>query len=247
MLMLSKVIKASKKKEAIFKKDLSQYVYKAIFAGVAIDLGMIFSNQVMMMYGKLPGAIAFSLGLLLIIFLGGELFTGNTAVMTIGFAAGEVGLLSTIIILVISYICNFIGCCITSYAFYFSGIPGSKEWYSDIVTSKLSVGTEQLLFRAILCNVFVCLAVILGIVLENEVAKLLMVVLCISAFITCGFEHCIANMGVFTVDMMFRKASFLEIFTVYGKHMLIVTIGNIIGGAIFVAPWFIMTSSKEGL
>ncbi len=59
----------------------------------------------------------------------------------------------------------------------------------------------QMFMRAILCNFFVCLGVLCGIKLKSETGKFLMIVMCISAFVFSGFEHCIANMGIFVVSL----------------------------------------------
>ena len=236
--MIQKVNLASRKKENVLSYNPLQYFFKAIFAGMAIDLGMIFSNQVIMSYGKLPGAIVFSLGLLLIIFMGGELFTGNTAVMTIGALSKNIKKRSVISSWIISYIGNFVGCFVIAILFYKANVSGSKDFYINLADIKVATDPSEVLFRAILCNIFVCLAVILGIILEGEVAKILMVVLCISAFITCGFEHCIANMGLFSVALLFKDFVSEEFLVLCLKHMGLVTVGNIIGGAIFVGVLF---------
>ena len=87
-------------------------------------------------------------------------------------------------------------------------------------------------FRAVLCNFFVCLGVLCGIKLKSEAAKILMIIMCISGFVVSGFEHCIANMGIFTVAACVVPGISL---TAMLKSMLVVTIGNMIGGAVLLA------------
>lgn len=87
-------------------------------------------------------------------------------------------------------------------------------------------------FRAVLCNFFVCLAVLCGIKLKSESGKFLMIVICISGFVVSGFEHCIANMGIFTVA--FCMVPGLSVGAML-KSMVIVTLGNIVGGAVLLA------------
>ena len=81
-------------------------------------------------------------------------------------------------------------------------------------------------------NVFSCLAVLCGIKLKSESGKFLMIVICISGFVVSGFEHCIANMGIFTVA--FCMVPGLSVGAML-KSMVIVTLGNIVGGAVLLA------------
>jgi nitrite transporter NirC len=86
--------------------------------------------------------------------------------------------------------------------------------------------------RAILCNFFVCLGVLCGIKLKSETGKFLMIMMCISGFVISGFEHCIANMGNFVVAACVVPGVSIGAML---KSMVVVTIGNMIGGAILLA------------
>lgn len=222
---------------------------KAIFAGMMISLGMMAANSVSMGAGgvKVLSGVAFSIGLLLIIFLGGELFTGNVFVMTHGWLSGDVGVLHLLAVLFSSYIYNALGCIIGS-ELYVLALGGDKNetlvrFYTGMMEKKLSISGLRLFFLGVLCNVLVCLAVMAGIVVKNEVAKVVLIVMCIASFISCGFEHCVANMAHFTVGLM--VVSGLS-FGLVMKNMALVTLGNIVGGAIFVAlPVFVMNFDKK--
>ena len=224
------VIKASKGKAKNLSEYPIQYMIRSTFAGMAIFFGLTYSNVVSASNGKFAGAIVFSLGLLLIIFLKGELFTGNVAVMNFGGFNGEVKFRHLIGTLFTSYIFNFFGCAIATVYFILSNTPGAEEAYKTIAANKINLEPTTALWRAVCCNVFVCLAVFLGIILKEEVAKIIMVTLCISAFIMCGFEHCIANMGVYLIDACYKNLNFIEFIKTYWKPLAIVTIGNIFGG-----------------
>ena len=83
-----------------------------------------------------------------------------------------------------------------------------------------------------LCNFFVCLGVLCGIKLKSETAKFLMIVMCIAGFVVSGFEHCVANMGIFvTAGFLVPGLSIGAMF----KSMVIVTLGNMVGGAVLLA------------
>ena len=237
-----KIVNAAESKAEALKTD--QYFFKAIFAGMAITLGMVFSNVVSINCGKFPGAIAFSLGLLLIIFMQGELFTGNNFVMAYGVYNKSITICDMLSVWFVSLFGNFVGCIVTSGIIYKANISGFKEFYEKLMQTKLSTDLYELFFRAVLCNVFVCLAVICGIILENEVSKVLMVILCISAFIMCGFEHSVANISAFTLGALY--ASEINV-TQIPVHMAVVILGNIVGGAIFLGMFVYLMSEKEAI
>ena len=90
----------------------------------------------------------------------------------------------------------------------------------------------QMFFRAILCNFFVCCGVLCGIKLKSEAGKFLMIVMCISGFVVSGFEHCIANMGIFVTSFCLVDGLSIGLML---KSMVIVTLGNMIGGAVLLA------------
>ena len=101
-----------------------------------------------------------------------------------------------------------------------------------MIDGKLSIAPGEMFFRAVLCNFFVCLAVACGTKCKEEAAKFLMIVICISGFVIAGFEHCIANMALFTaVGFMVPGVSISSMLF----SMLIVTLGNMVGGAVLLA------------
>ena len=98
-------------------------------------------------------------------------------------------------------------------------------------------------FRAILCNFFVCLAVACGMKCKNEVAKFFMIILCITGFVVAGFEHCVANMATFVTAALLVPGGIS--LTAALKSMVIVTIGNAIGGCVLLAwPLRMMSADK---
>ena len=81
-------------------------------------------------------------------------------------------------------------------------------------------------FRAVLCNFFVCLGVLCGMKLKSDAGRFLMITMCISGFVVSGFEHCIANMGIFVPGLSIGAMV---------KSMVVVTLGNMVGGALLLA------------
>lgn len=100
----------------------------------------------------------------------------------------------------------------------------------------------ELLLRGILCNFLVCLAVFTGTRMKTESGKLIVMFCIIMTFVIAGFEHCIANMGTFTVGYLLLGGLDLALIA---KSMFFVTLGNIIGGAVLLGlPLKLMSTDK---
>lgn len=236
---VEKISNAAKGKISLLNQDFFKYFVRAVMAGFFIVVAMIFSNVVgsvfsktMPEWGKFLGAIVFAIAVLLISFVGGELFTGNNMVMAFGaydrkVTWGEAGK-----VWLISYIGNFVGCLILALIFVGAGASGTADYFAGFINNKLSIPMGEMFFRAVLCNFFVCLGVLCGMKLKSEAGRFLMIVMCISGFVVSGFEHCVANMGIFTVAFCLVPGLSLG---AMAKSILIVTLGNMIGGAVLLA------------
>ena len=243
---VTKISNAAKAKSNLVNSNIFKYFLKAIMAGFFIDVAVVFSNVVGNMFaggvlGKFLSAVVFSIAVILIIMVGGELFTGNNLVMAFGaydkkVTWGQVGK-----VWLVSYIGNFVGCLIFALIWVGAGLSGTQSYFEGFVPNKVAIPVGQMFFRAVLCNFFVCLGVLCGLKLKEEVGKILMITLCITGFVASGFEHCIANMGVFTIGMCIVPG--LSIGAVL-KSMLVVTIGNMVGGAVLLA-WPIRKMSAD--
>lgn len=237
---VQKLSNAANAKINLLNNDMFKYFVRAVMAGFFIVVAVIFSNVAGNVFsaadepawGKFLGAAVFSIAVLLISMVGGELFTGNNMVMAFGIYDKKVKLGDAVKVWVVSYIGNFVGCAILSLLFVWAGASGTSEYFASFIGNKLSIPVGQMFFRAVLCNFFVCLGVLCGIKLKSEAAKFLMIVMCISAFVFSGFEHCIANMGIFVISAcVVPGVSIMAML----KSMLIVTIGNMLGGAVLLA------------
>lgn len=243
---VEKISSIAQMKANLIEKDFFKYFMRSVVAGFFIIAAMIFSNVVGNVFSsestawsKLLSAAVFSMAILLIAFIGGELFTGNNFVMAFGAYDKKVNLKSILKIWVTNYIGNFIGCVILGTVFVLAGSSKTASYYDSFIHAKLSIPVVEMFFRAILCNFFVCLAVLFTIKLKDESAKIVMVMFSICAFVISGFEHCIANMGNFFVAYLLVPGLSINAILL---SMFVVTIGNIIGGAIFLAlPLYLMS------
>jgi nitrite transporter len=135
---------------------------------------------------------------------------------------------------VISYIGNFVGSFILGGLFVWSNASHQilVDYYRSFIYTKLDATPMELFIRGVLCNFLVCLAVYTGMKLKSESGKMIMMFCIITAFVLAGFEHCVANMGTFTIGYMLLG----DIGTAAViKSQFFVTLGNIVGGAVLLA------------
>lgn len=225
------------------RKKLLQYMIMSIMAGMFVGIGVVASYSVSSPFAaasspalKLVMGSVFSIALTLVIFTGSELFTGNNMIMTIGMMKGKASMEDTLSVWMLSFIGNFIGALIIAYLMKLSGlinIDPTKSLLVSATAAKMNLSVTALIVRGILCNLLVCIAIYTCQRTENDGAKLIIIFLCLLAFIGSGFEHSIANMALLPMGML---ASSDPSITMMGliKNLGFVTLGNMIGGIAFV-------------
>ena len=232
---VQKFSEAAVNKAKLLKEHPGKYFLRAVMAGFFIVVAMIFSNVV----GNTFQSTDPAWGKL----LGGIVFAGNNLVMAFGAYDKKVSWAQVGKVWLVSYIGNFVGCLILSVIFVLAGASGTADYYAGFIGNKLSIPAGEMFFRAILCNFFVCLAVACGMKCKNEVAKFFMIILCIAGFVVAGFEHCVANMATFVTAALLVPGGIS--LTAALKSMVIVTIGNAIGGGVLLAwPLRMMSADK---
>ena len=230
----------------------------AILAGAFIGLGaMLATTAAAGTSGTLPYGVAriliglvFSLGLILVIVGGAELFTGNNLIV-MAWASGKVTSYALLRNWIIVYIGNFVGSVATA-AMVFLGkqylFGGGAVGLAalGIANGKVHLGFIQAIALGVLCNALVCLAVWLSYSARSVVDKISAIIFPITAFVAAGFEHSIANMYFIPLGLMikaldpaFTAGTDLDLSGLtWGafliNNLLPVTIGNIIGGAVLV-------------
>ena len=225
------------------KLSITKTFVLGILAGVFIALGAMFYTLVItdsnLGFGltKLIGGVAFSLGLVLVVVAGAELFTGNNLIV-MAWANHDVTTRALLKNWVIVYFANFLGAILTVYAVYWSGILEQNNQLLahtavEIAQGKINPTAWQLFIRGILCNTLVCLAVWLCIAAHDVASKILAIVFPISAFVALGFEHSVANMYFIPLGMLLDSNSITLVDGI--ENLIPVTLGNIIGGSVFVA------------
>ncbi|HET7717986.1 MAG TPA: formate/nitrite transporter family protein [Bauldia sp.] len=225
------------------KLALLPLVALGILAGAFIALGALFYlavlNGVDPVTGlaRLAGGVAFSLGLILVIVGGAELFTGNALLVMARVdrlvTTADVARNWTIV-----FVANFAGALLICALAVAGGLAetGVGATAARIVEAKLALPPLQLFARAILCNVLVCLAVWLSFAARDAAGKVLVIIPPIAAFVTLGLEHSIANMMLLPFGLLAgAKATVAE----SAVNLVIVTLGNLVGGGggVALAYW----------
>ena len=259
----------------------------ALLAGAFIALGAIFATTVLaggisvkasdgalvystaLPYGvnRLLAGMVFTLGLVLVVVGGAELFTGNNLIV-MAWASGKVRTIALLRNWGIVYAGNFIGSIGTAVLVYISkqylfssGAMGLTAL--NIAKAKVELGFLQAIALGILCNALVCMAVWMSYSARSTVDKIAAIILPISAFVAAGFEHSIANMYFIPIGLFIKDFAPDAFWQMIGKtpadfasltwgsfflnNLLPVTIGNIIGGAGLVAAiyWLIFLAPER--
>jgi formate/nitrite transporter len=193
------------------------------------------------------GAV-FPVGLIIVVLAGSELFTGNVMFMTLGVLDGKATLGGLTKNWVLSWIFNFVGALFVAYVLaYMGGIVAKGPFLSKAVTVATGkvVGMDwtTAIIRGIGCNWLVCLAVWLANASDDITGKILGIWFPIMAFVCIGFEHSVANM--FFIPLGWFCGAHISWYYIITANLIPVTIGNIIGGALFVACIYWYTYLKE--
>jgi formate/nitrite transporter len=213
----------------------------SILAGAFIAFGAMFYTVVVTDTGlgfgptRLLGGLAFSLGLILVVVAGAELFTGNNLIV-MAWADGQIGLGALLRNWGIVYGGNFLGAAASAILIHWSGTLAMQngavgETALAIAGAKVSLTIEEAFVRGILCNALVCLAIWLSYAARRVSGKILAIVFPITAFVALGFEHSVANMYFIPVAIM-QSGGVTVGDLLY--NLVPVTLGNIVGGAGFV-------------
>lgn len=221
----------------------------AVLAGAFIAFGAIYFTVITadpgigFAFSRLLGGLTFSLGLILVVIAGAELFTGNN-LMVMAWVSRRISMGLLLRNLSVVYVGNLLGAFGMAVLVVLSGHASSGdsgamigERAVAIAEAKAALSFSEAFFRGILCNVLVCLAVWLAMGARSVSGKILAIVFPVSAFVAAGFEHCVANMYFLPVGLLLAEAtSGAEGGVTLGwfvmvKNLVPVTLGNLVGGA----------------
>jgi formate/nitrite transporter len=231
-----------------------------VLAGGFIGLGALYftlvtsDTSLSFAASQLLGGITFSLGLILIVVAGAELFTGNN-LLAMAWASKRITSAELLRNWIVIYLANFAGAL---------GLVGlvflSQHWQMNggaveiqavkIAAAKAALPFGDAFFKGILCNILVCLAVWLALAGRSVVDKIFAIIFPISAFVAAGFEHSIANMyfiplGILLKDRVAVSGAENLSWPNLWSNLLPVTLGNIVGGSVMVALVYYLVYRRQ--
>lgn len=245
---LQNAIEISTKKVKNLNNSPLQFFTKAGLAGTYIGFAVIFAfrlgdafYQAGSPVTSLIAGMAFSLALLTIVIGGVELFTGNAMYATMGVLAKQSTIKDLIRVWIATYFGNLAGILFFTVLFLGTGLFDSIQpdhYLLAAVEGKMNLTLSEMFFRGILCNWLVCLAIWIPMQTKDFTAKVMLIMIIVSAFFVSGYEHSIANMALFSIALSVPHP---ETITFAGAiiNLLVVTVGNIIGGGVFVGAAYI--------
>lgn len=250
---------------------LGKMILLGIMAGAFIAIGGATSNTAVhdisnVGLARTLAAAIFPAGLMMIVFCGGELFTGN-CMMSMAVMDKKINILQMIRNLIIVYMSNFIGSMVIDLLIVYSGnldytSGGLGAYTIKVAMGKVNIDPVKAICSGILCNILVCMAILMAGAAKDIIGKVFGIFFPIFAFVIGGFEHCVANMYYIPAGILASKqAKYADkAMELYGytaeqmnnlspsgmlKNLVPVTIGNIIGGAIFVGLMYYFIHIKE--
>lgn len=223
--------------------------YLGLWAGYYITTGGILYGVISSFSGnseliKLIAASSFSIGLNLVIFKKAQLFTGNN-LMFISLIQKKTQIIGLIKNWSFVYLGNLIGSLllvILTYYILLNQLDLSIH-FKNIALKKVHYPVEVSFYKAILCNILVCIAIWFGVTLKHTLYKVIGIVIPITAFVFLGFEHSVANMFFIPLGLSFSELPLSSSFTLFMRNIIPVTIGNIVGG--FILSALLLSLSKN--
>ena len=234
----------------------------AALAGAFVALGALFFTITMTTspsgqppaFGlmRVAGGITFSLGLILVVVGGAELFTGNNLI-AMAWASGRVTTQQVLRNWGWVYLGNLVGAVGTAVLVWLAGVHSMSdgavgETMVQIARSKIALDPVSAVARGILCNVLVCLAVWLCMGARSVTDKILATVFPITAFVACGFEHSVANMYFLPIGVALATGTSAPLSVADAvSNLALVTLGNVLGGTVLVALvyWSVYLRNSE--
>lgn len=240
---MEQVVELAMKKYKNFKYHRLEALLRAMLASMFIGFGVIVAFKTGSFFYNVESplaypmaALTFGTAIILIYFGGGDLFTGNTFYFTTASIQKKIPWLETLKFWGFSWIGNLLGAFLFAFIIWGTGIFKSAEISSflmHVVEAKMHAPTLELLFRGILCNWLVCLAFFIPMTIQGDGAKIATMLLFVFGFFISGYEHSIANMSSFAVALVNPHPMQITI-EGFLHNMIPVTIGNLIGGGLFM-------------
>ena len=234
----------------LLQDDPLRYLLRSIGAGMGLTLvvfvfWVLKQNLQDISLGAVIASGFFGVGLMIIVFTNTELFTSNNMYLAVSSVEGRTSWRQAGLLWIFCYFGNLAGAVLVALLLLGAGslgqLPPDHALFAGALHKAQQTGSV-IFFKGVLANWIVCLAVRIALRCKEEVAKILVLVLIVFIFVYLGFEHSIANMGTFAMAILGGGALSL------GEalhNLLFSTIGNLIGGVVFVALPFTYLNPRE--
>lgn len=239
----------AEKKLAFLRQSPGGFFVASMLAGAYVGLGIILiftlGADVPPEVRKLVMGTTFGIALTLVIIAGAELFTGHTMFMALRRYRGAGTLGDIGASWAMTWLGNFAGALLLVALFDLAGgggLLGSPDGLvMKVAAAKMSASGGALFARAVLCNWLVCLAIWMAARVDSDIAKCAVIFWCLLAFIASGFEHSVANMTLLGMALAGNHPDTVSI-AGFAWNLGWVTLGNIVGGALFVGGAYYVSS-----
>ncbi len=229
------------------RRSLLGHVVRSMLAGMYVGAAIVLIFTVGgLMATQAPGAVRLTMGvcfggaLTTVIFAGSELFTGSNLILTLGVLSHRATGRDLAANWVWTWVGNLLGGLLLAFMAVRTGMLDAagatapvNAFVLKVAETKMHIPWEQLLWRAVLANWLVCLGVWMAARIQNEAARLLMIWWCMFTFITSGYEHSIANMSGLALALLLPHGETIT-WGGYWYNLVLGTVGNVVGGAVFV-------------
>jgi nitrite transporter NirC len=236
------------------RRSLVGHLVRSMLAGMYVGAAIVLIFTIGGTLSKdSPGGVRLAMGvcfggaLTIVIFAGSELFTGSNLVLTLGVFTRKATALDLASNWVWTWIGNLLGSVLLAVIVIRTGLFDAEPvrgFVLGLVEKKMNIPVEQLFWRAVLANWLVCLGVWMAARIKSETARILMIWWCMFTFITSGFEHSIANMCGLMLGLLLPDHGAGITLTGYWYNLGLATLGNIVGGAVFVGMLYWIGSPK---
>ncbi|PZD95427.1 transporter [Paenibacillus sambharensis] len=252
---LMNVEKLALKKHGIYRHSKINYLLRSMLASMFIGFGVIvaFKTGNFFYTEHSPftypmAAITFGAAIILISYGGGDLFTGNTFYFTFAALRKKLKWAEVVKLWGMSYGGNILGAVAFALLIWLTGLFNDttvNSFLFSVVDKKMNAPTMELFFRAVLCNWLVCLAFFVPMSMKADGAKMFAMMLFVFCFFISGYEHSIANMCTFAIALVLNHPGTISYAGVI-HNLIPVTLGNLIGGAVFMGYMYYYVNKPFG-
>jgi nitrite transporter NirC len=241
------------------RQSLAGHVVRSMLAGMYVGAAIVLIYTIGgLLAPEAPGAVRLAMGvcfggaLTMVVFAGSELFTGSNLVLTLGVLTGQASVRDLGSNWLWTWVGNLLGSILVAFMVIRAGLmdeatfPAVNAFVLKLVEAKMNLPPEQLFWRAVLANWLVCLGVWMAVRVKSETARILLIFWCMFTFITSGYEHSIANMCGLMLGVLLPHGEAISVGG-YAYNLGLATLGNIVGGALFVGGlyWIGSPNARE--